>query len=112
MTKIFVYGTLMDGECNHHLLQNLPYRRAYAENLALHNLGSYPAATGGEGTVCGEVYEVDRETLRKLAGILQCGEKRYRRGVDPAGSSALSPNTVRKMEEQGREYLTGIDRIE
>jgi len=81
LTKIFVYGTLMDGECNHHLLQNLPYRAAYAENLVLHNLGSYPAAAGGEGTVYGEVYEVDRETLRKLDELESSPELYHRETI-------------------------------
>ena len=81
LTKIFVYGTLMDGQVNHYLLKDMPHRAAYAEGLVLHDLGSYPAAVKGEGTVYGEVYEVDSETLERLDALESSPELYHREAI-------------------------------
>ncbi|MCC7540617.1 MAG: gamma-glutamylcyclotransferase [Deltaproteobacteria bacterium] len=72
LTRVFVYGTLLQGERNHRVLAGSPLlghartRPAYV----LVDLGRYPAmAEGGTDTVVGEVYEVDAEVLGALDAL-------------------------------------------
>jgi len=64
-TWVFVYGTLLRGECNHHLLSE---GRFIGESrtmpcFSLHDMGAFPGMVrGGEHAVEGEVYEVDADT--------------------------------------------------
>jgi len=66
---VFVYGTLLAGQPNHHHLRGarlLGPERTRA-SFALHDFGPFPAlASGGRNTVAGEVYEVDALTLAAL----------------------------------------------
>ena len=68
-SKVFVYGTLLAGEPNSRLLarsQRIGDART-GEGFALFDLGAFPGMVRvREGTVVGEVYEVDRETLAAL----------------------------------------------
>jgi gamma-glutamylcyclotransferase (GGCT)/AIG2-like uncharacterized protein YtfP len=65
--KIFVYGTLLRGEANHHFLQGAEFwgidRLA---NAQLFDLGEYPMILPGAGIVQGEIYLVNEEILMKL----------------------------------------------
>lgn len=67
MHKIFVYGTLKQGEANHILLAG---RSMFvSENTIkgeLFDLGPFPAVKEGEQNVFGEVYIVSEETLAEL----------------------------------------------
>jgi len=65
---VFVYGTLRKYEDNHHLLENsrLVFEQASVKGELYDTGYGYPALFIGEGTVYGEVYEVDDQTLRKL----------------------------------------------
>ena len=67
--RVFVYGTLLRGQVNHHLLAHAerlgPLRTAPCFTLYL--LGAYPGAVrGGVSPIHGEVYRVDRAGLRQL----------------------------------------------
>lgn len=66
MSPLFVYGTLLRGEPNHHLLSTAVYlgpARTVAR-YTLVDLGGFPALLEGGGTaVEGEVYSVGRATL-------------------------------------------------
>lgn len=68
-TRVFVYGTLLSGEPNHHLLDrdDLLAEATTEPVFDLVSLGAFPAmVAGGETAVRGEVYAVDRWTLRAM----------------------------------------------
>ena len=61
---VFVYGTLMDGECNHHFLSNSTcLGRTYVEGYGMYDVGWYPAIVSGNGMVIGELYRVDLDDI-------------------------------------------------
>ena len=66
--RVFVYGTLMKGEANHHYyLQNETcLGKATASGFEMYDIGAFPGIVQGEGLIPGELYEVSHETLRKL----------------------------------------------
>ena len=65
--RVFVYGTLRDGEGNHRLLENSEFLRdEVLIGFDMFNVGGFPAVIEGDGYVVGEVYEVDEQTLKSL----------------------------------------------
>lgn len=74
--RVFVYGSLMAGERNHHVMGPATFVREATTRdcFALHDLGPFPGmvarAAQGDNTpssaVHGEVYEVDAVTLAHL----------------------------------------------
>lgn len=69
LTLVFVYGTLMMGEPNNHLLDDSAFLmgdETYPDYTML-DLGYFPGVvTGGTTTIKGEVYQVDADTLERL----------------------------------------------
>ena len=69
---VFVYGTLLDGEANHGLLngaKRLGQAFTPAE-FTMHDLGGYPAiVTGGVTAIRGEVCEIDDHALGRLDAL-------------------------------------------
>jgi gamma-glutamylcyclotransferase (GGCT)/AIG2-like uncharacterized protein YtfP len=70
--RVFVYGTLLRGQVNHHLLAGAvclgPHQTAPA--FTLYKLGTYPGLVrGGVTAVAGEVYRIDGATLRRLDAL-------------------------------------------
>jgi gamma-glutamylcyclotransferase (GGCT)/AIG2-like uncharacterized protein YtfP/small-conductance mechanosensitive channel len=68
-TPIFVYGTLLRGEANHHVLhESVPLGPARTEaSFELVEFGAYTALVeGGNSFVVGELYLVDASTLEAL----------------------------------------------
>jgi gamma-glutamylaminecyclotransferase len=64
---VFVYGTLLPGECNHRYLRNAVFVADDAvENAELFNEGSYPLLRPGTGTVYGKLYRVPAVDLDAL----------------------------------------------
>lgn len=66
---VFVYGTLMKGEYNHHVLEGARFLRPANTQPEhdLFNLGRYPAmVANGSTSVKGELYAVDDEILARL----------------------------------------------
>jgi gamma-glutamylaminecyclotransferase len=69
MLRIFVYGTLMRGEVNHHLLDRARFLEdaRTRESFELHDFGAFPVLVrGGTRKVSGELYAVDDGTLSEL----------------------------------------------
>ena len=70
--EIMAYGTLMQGEPNHHLLANSRFlgEASTAPEFTLVNMGAYPAMVeDGTTAVKGEVYEVNAITLAELDSL-------------------------------------------
>jgi gamma-glutamylaminecyclotransferase len=67
--RVFVYGTLLRGEVNHHLLSDARFLGLHRTEprFTLLVLGAYPGlVAGGDTAVFGEVYGVDAAGLRRL----------------------------------------------
>ncbi len=67
--KVFVYGTLLQGEMRHPVLESERYLGPALVQGELIDLGRYPALIEGSGTVVGEVYEVRPAALEQLDRI-------------------------------------------
>ena len=70
--RVFVYGTLMNGESNHHFLENATFIGASSiDGYELYNVGWYPAIIMGDGEIPGELYQVpkgDMDSIDMLEG--------------------------------------------
>jgi gamma-glutamylcyclotransferase (GGCT)/AIG2-like uncharacterized protein YtfP len=76
---VFVYGTLKRGHGNHHWLAEAVFLGTTTlRGAVLHDLGPFPMAIEGEGTVWGEVYGVDEPGLARLDRLEGC-PRLYRR---------------------------------
>jgi gamma-glutamylcyclotransferase (GGCT)/AIG2-like uncharacterized protein YtfP len=84
-SKVFVYGTLMQGRCNHYLLKNSTFiGKGMAKGVGLYTVSSdYPGAVLEKGeTVLGEIYQVNSSTLQAL-DELEDNEILYKRELLP-----------------------------
>ncbi len=70
MLKIFVYGTLKRGYCNHNFIKSSQFiGNAYIKGYDLYDLKDYPAiikSTDDECIVYGEVYQISEQTLQLI----------------------------------------------
>lgn len=93
-TLVFVYGTLLQGECNHTWLQRARFlgRSSTRHGYDLRDLGSFPALVEGGGSVVhGEIYACDRRTLLGLDEIEDCPDFYYRGAIElDDGRTALA----------------------
>ena len=67
--RVFVYGSLKRGFCNHGLLRRAAYLGEHATpaRYTMYDLGPYPAVSiGGRTPISGEVFAVDKLTLVTL----------------------------------------------
>ncbi len=70
---VFVYGTLKRGQGNHHWLEGAVFLgEASLTGAVLHDLGPFPMAIEGDGTVHGEVYGVNEAGLARLDRLEGC----------------------------------------
>lgn len=79
MTKVFVYGTLLEGEGNHPLIaKHINTKMDAIIPGKLYHLGGFPGVRDAGGItdrnsfVLGEVYEVDDDTLAALDRLEGC----------------------------------------
>ncbi len=63
---LFVYGTLLRGLERNTLLADSVFKGTGTIRAILYDCGSYPGIREGAGLVCGELYEINRETLQLL----------------------------------------------
>ena len=65
---VFVYGTLRQGQSNHHYLKGGELLGQFdtPKEYALFDLGAYPAMILGKKSVAGEVYIINDEILESL----------------------------------------------
>lgn len=62
--KVFVYGTLMEGEYNHYYLQNSTLiSQATVKGYQMYDVGHYPAIVPGDNSIIGELYQVPFEDM-------------------------------------------------
>lgn len=67
LIQVAVYGTLKQGQSNHHCLAGADYRgSARLDGFALYDLGPWPAARQEPGQIQVEVYAVDALTFAEL----------------------------------------------
>lgn len=84
-TRVFVYGTLMRGESNHHWMRGTRLLGAArsAPRFSLWSLNTYPVlCLGGRHRIYGEVYRLSPEKLRQLDLLEEC-PRYYRRARLP-----------------------------
>jgi len=79
-TLVFVYGTLMKGQTNHHYLNDsCEVGQGVLSGYQMYHLGDYPGIVpDSAGQVKGEVYAVSQETLHQLDLLEDEGDE-YRR---------------------------------
>ena len=88
--KVFVYGTLMNGESNHHFLENSSCLGASTvEGYQMYNVGWYPAIVAGDGMVIGELYEVPQEDMSRI-DMLEGEGSLYIRKCEMTSSESLA----------------------
>lgn len=73
MTRVFVYGTLMQGgRLNEYGMEGATFVRPATVLGALWDVGGFPAFTDGawdDGVIHGELWDVGFDTLQRLDGI-------------------------------------------
>jgi len=68
-TTIFVYGTLLQGMALAHVLKNSVYLGPAIISANLLNFGNYPGLIKGNGLATGELYQINKYTLKILDEI-------------------------------------------
>ncbi|WP_048812410.1 gamma-glutamylcyclotransferase family protein [Methanobrevibacter ruminantium] len=88
--RVFVYGTLMNGESNHHFLENSNCLGASTvEGYQMYNVGWYPAIVPGDGMIIGELYEVPQEDMARI-DMLEGEGSLYIRKCEMTSSKSLA----------------------
>lgn len=92
--NVFVYGTLMEGETNHHYLENSTFLDMVTiEGYEMYNVGWYPAIIDGDGLIIGELYQVpntDMPSIDILEGEGSLYIKRCETVTDSKGKSSFA----------------------
>ena len=92
--KVFVYGTLMNGEDNHYCLQNSTFLgRAEIVGYDMYDVGWYPAIVPGKNKIIGEFYKVpveDMDVIDMLEGEGNLYIKKCERVTDDEGNTTFA----------------------
>lgn len=112
--KVFVYGTLMKGETNHHYLENSTFLgMATIEGYEMYNVGWYPAIIDGDGIIIGELYQVpniDIPSIDMLEGEGSLYIKRCETVTDSKGKSSFAFIYVYNRECSDLERISAWNR--
>ena len=112
MIKIFVYGSLREGEYNHVFLENEKYLHPglTKRHYTFYDLGGFPAMVkGGTHAVVGEIYEVSPETLERL-DILESHPQFYeRQEIVLQGGMIVQAYILNESHTQGRTIIRSGD---
>ena len=109
--KVFVYGTLMKGHGNHgyYLSQSEFLGKGEVTGYALYAVSSFPGIVpeGGE-KVKGEVYIVDRDTLKRLDSLESEGSLYLRKQVEVLidGQIVQAWTYIWNHETKGKDKIT------
>ena len=91
---VFVYGTLMNGESNHHYLKSSEcLGPAVLEGYDMYDVGWYPAIVPGNGHAIGELYRVpieDVPSIDRLEGEGTLYAKRCETVTDCEGNKSFA----------------------
>ena len=73
--RLFLYGTLMKGHSNHHLLQEVGAKfigKAYVKDKDLYFVypNSFPAIVDGKNIVFGEVWDIPHRKMETSRGLI------------------------------------------
>jgi gamma-glutamylcyclotransferase (GGCT)/AIG2-like uncharacterized protein YtfP len=104
LKHLFVYGTLMSGERNHHLMSHAQFLRdsRTEPSFQLHHLGDFPGLVpGGTSSVVGELYEVDDRTLAVLDRFEEHPDFYERKSILLADGSTVETYLLRLDQVQG-----------
>jgi gamma-glutamylaminecyclotransferase len=105
---LFVYGTLLRGQSNHHYLENSKFLGEDAiANACLIDLGEYPMLIPGTDRVEGEVYQIDAVTLASLDELEECPIVYYRELVTLLSDRATFVYWGRSLYAAGHPIITG-----
>ncbi|MNS49465.1 Gamma-glutamylcyclotransferase family protein YtfP [compost metagenome] len=110
--RVFVYGTLLEGEPNHHVLAGArflgPARTLPAFELV--SLGPYPAMVpGGRTAVVGEVYEVSDAGLARLDWLEGYPELYGRQAIELEGGTRAIAYVQRPAQAEGMPRIPSGD---
>ncbi|BDH47414.1 gamma-glutamylcyclotransferase [Salmonella enterica subsp. enterica serovar Choleraesuis] len=103
--RIFVYGSLRREQGNSHWMTNAQLLGAFSiDDYQLYDLGHYPGAVPGPGSVYGEVYRIDASTLTELDALRTKGGEYSRHLIQtPYGSAWMY---VYQRSVAGRTMIT------
>jgi gamma-glutamylcyclotransferase (GGCT)/AIG2-like uncharacterized protein YtfP len=105
--KVFVYGTLRQGQTAHHLLAGARFIGAAwtAPEYTLLDMGTYPAlVAGGQTAVLGEIYEIESEAIAELDRYEDAPEL-YRRELSTIGGHEVFVYLLRAEHALNRPRL-------
>ena len=104
--NVFVYGTLMNGEMNHYLLEDSKcLGKAAVDGYEMYNVGWYPAIIPGESRILGELYEVPQEDMNSI-DMLEGKGSLYIRKCEETSS-----NSITYIYEYAQD-VTGLEKID
>jgi gamma-glutamylaminecyclotransferase len=110
--RVFVYGTLRQGEGNHRLLLSARFvgEAHTVPGFALYDLGAFPGLVReGAGTVTGELYDVDEATLAALDRLEGVPSFYRRERIELEGVGSTDAYTLTSRQVRGCDLIPGGD---
>ena len=107
--QVFVYGTLMKNEANHHYLRKATFlgKATTAPQYRLYSLGAYPVlCEGGKHRIHGEAYRISQAELLRLDDLEECPHYYQRKQIPTAWGTAWI-YFHRQVPEGGRLIASG-----